>query len=198
MGLRAEAAAKLRSRLLEVGPQQFLEETLASDEHTLGILSMAFGLDPDLANQVGEEAFTRILVRLIIKAYHKRQKASPVQYHRRRRCPAPQEQQHYGHHRSRNIHLIRASLTSAPRTQVSTPNSWRKALASRKTFSISENSTSILGRSTSLPATSYRTGRGTRLLTASFVCCKTKASCKRTTHRTLTIWRKWRGSRNID
>lgn len=73
----AETGARLRARLLEVGVEQFFEETLGDNTPmSPAILGTAFGLKPEYYDQLGEDIFMRILGQAVMRAYHKRQKLS--------------------------------------------------------------------------------------------------------------------------
>lgn len=72
--LKPEVASKLRSRLLRIGPNRFFEETLMSKKYAPALLGIAFGLDPNLEQQIGEDSFLQILGHLVKRAYSKRQK----------------------------------------------------------------------------------------------------------------------------
>ena len=73
-GLTPQAASGLRTRLLNVGPQQFIEETLSKGQLSPKLLGTAFGLHPGLAEQLGDESFLQVLGKAIVRVYHKRTK----------------------------------------------------------------------------------------------------------------------------
>ena len=72
MSLSKELAMKMREKLREIGPEEFMQTYLTNSSIPLRLLGTAFGIDPDL--DVPEEMFLRILGLAIIRAYHKRQK----------------------------------------------------------------------------------------------------------------------------
>lgn len=72
--LTLEDITALRKRLIKVGPEQFYEETIESDQFTPVLLGTAFGINPIVLETLGEDRFGRVLVGAIIRAYKKRQK----------------------------------------------------------------------------------------------------------------------------
>lgn len=72
--LDAETSSKLKERLLEIGPQAFMEETLDKAQMPPQVLGTAFGLDPKISVALGDEIFLRILGQMIMRHYFKRQK----------------------------------------------------------------------------------------------------------------------------
>lgn len=72
--LDADTTAKLKQRLLDIGPQAFMLETLDEAKMPPQVLGTAFGLDPDIHANVGDEIFLRILGQMVMRHYFKRQK----------------------------------------------------------------------------------------------------------------------------
>ena len=75
-GLDPQVAKGLRTRLLHIGPEQFVEENLSSAQMPARLLGTAFGINPAYEDQLGEDAFLRVLGLAIVRVYYKRKKLS--------------------------------------------------------------------------------------------------------------------------
>lgn len=72
--LDGDTVRSLKQRLLDVGPEAFLQEMLDKAQMPPYVLGTAFGLDPNLYATLGEEIFMRILGQMVMRQYFKRQK----------------------------------------------------------------------------------------------------------------------------
>lgn len=72
MELDPEEISKIRARLFEIGPDQFVPEMLSEMNPLL--VGTAFGLNPQLEARFGSRMFLDFLVSAIVRFYHKRQK----------------------------------------------------------------------------------------------------------------------------
>jgi NAD-dependent histone deacetylase SIR2 len=73
-GLDPQTASRLRSRLLHIGPEKFIHETLEVAKMRPPLLGTAFGINPIFAQQLGEDIFVRVLGAAILRTYYKRRK----------------------------------------------------------------------------------------------------------------------------
>ena len=71
-GIDKRLASKLRARLLRVGPDQFIMDTLSNAAVPARSLGAAFGIHPDL--DCDDAMYSRVLSLAIVRAYYKRQK----------------------------------------------------------------------------------------------------------------------------
>lgn len=73
-GLDPKEVKQLRARLLRIGPEQFIHETLTVAKIPPPLLGTAFGINPLFAQQLGEDMFVRVLGSAIVRTYYKRRK----------------------------------------------------------------------------------------------------------------------------
>ncbi|KAK3691125.1 NAD-dependent histone deacetylase sir2 [Vermiconidia calcicola] len=73
-GVDSQTASRLRSTLLHVGPEKFLHDALTAAAIPPYILGTAFGLDPALFDQLGENRYMHVLGQIVVRSYYKRRK----------------------------------------------------------------------------------------------------------------------------
>lgn len=72
--LDVEIASEIRNHLLEVGPEQFYNDTILVGKYSRSVLGTAFGLAPYLVERLEPEIFERILEQVVLRFFNKRQK----------------------------------------------------------------------------------------------------------------------------